>query len=54
MKVGDLVQYSAEDVETNIGMVLLESAEGWAWVMWDDGAIFVHNKEEFKVINESR
>ena len=56
MKIGDLVRYSTagmKDVSTDIGMVLdLCELTATVSVMWDDGAIWVHDHAEFTVITE--
>lgn len=61
MKVGDLVQYSALNVERNVGIAIhiYEHSEGWpnevlVDILWDDGDIVIHDASDFEVVSESR
>ena len=56
MRVGDLVQYAETGVEENAGLIVnthfgMPGERFQVSVLWDDGEIWVHDAEEFKVIS---
>jgi|ETNvirnome_2_300_1030623.scaffolds.fasta_scaffold00021_14 hypothetical protein len=57
MKVGDLVQYEHPNSTSNVGLIIDTHRNEYGGyftvsVLWEDGDIWVHEADEFKVVSD--